>query len=160
MMIALIAYGLAQAAIPGPTEARPTPALPLWLAGCWMAQEPDGTRTEECWTVPRGTMILGSSHRFAAGRSLSFEHMRIAVANGTLTFMAQPGGSATTRFALSSSATEPGRASLTFENPENDYPQRIRYAQGETGTILTTISQIDGSRSYSWTLRRPERTTP
>lgn len=160
MMLALIAYGLAQAAISASGQTHPTATLPDWMAGCWIAQEPDGTRTEECWTVPRGTIILGSSHRFREGRTISFEHMRIAIDNGTLTFLAQPGGAATTRFALASSASAPSLASLTFENPENDYPQRIRYAQTETGTIIATISQIDSSRSVSWTLRRPQRTNP
>jgi Domain of unknown function (DUF6265) len=160
MMIALLAYGLAQATTAAPTEVDPTPSLPLWLAGCWMAQEVAGPRTEECWTVPRGAMMLASSHRFNGQRTLSFEHMRIERQSESLALIALPNGANPTRFALVLPTTGSGAASVTFENLENSYPQRITYAQVDGGAILATISMADGRRAISWTFRRSGQATP
>jgi Domain of unknown function (DUF6265) len=155
MMIALIAYGLAQATATAPSQVSSAPQLPSWMAGCWMAQEPDGTRTEECWTVPRGAMMLASSHRFNGQRTLSFEHMRIERQGETLALVALPNGTNPTRFAFVPPAGQGGPTSVTFENLDNSYPQRIGYGQGDGGTMVATISMADGSRAISWTFRRP-----
>ena len=125
-------------------------ALPGWMAGCWIAGGEEGVRTEECWTAPRGSMLLGSGHAYAGDRSRSFEHMRIEQVDGSLVFIAQPGGSPPTRFALQ--ATD-GSDGLLFVNAENDYPQRVRYWR-EGAELLAEISQIDGSNAIRWRFRR------
>jgi hypothetical protein len=40
-----------------------------------------------------------------------------------------------------------------FENPENDYPQRIVYKR-RGDTLTGTISDLKGGNAYSWTFRR------
>jgi hypothetical protein len=47
-----------------------------WMAGCW--EQRDGDRwTEECWTAPRGGLMLGGS-RAGRGDSISeWESLRI-----------------------------------------------------------------------------------
>ena len=55
MPLALSALPLALMAAP----VEKLPALPAWMAGCWVHVQ--GERwTEECWTTPRGGVMLGS----------------------------------------------------------------------------------------------------
>lgn len=151
MMMSLIAALLA-AAQPAPW-APPAP-LPGWMAGCWMA-EGEGNQTEECWTVPRGTMMLGSSHTFSGPTTRWFEHMRIVQDGTTLAFIAQPGGSPPTRFAMVDRlAINDDRPVIIFENLANAYPQRIRYTTDADGSLIAEIAQADGSRVQRWTFRR------
>lgn len=152
---ALAWAGVGDAAPPGDSNAGDAIALPGWLAGCWMADGDAGAHTEECWTVPRGSMILGSSHSFAEGRTGWFEHMRIEQQDGSLTFVAQPRGAPPTRFPLQATMVGPDlRPGLLFVNAANDYPQRIVYwRDGED--LLAEISLIDGSRAQRWIFRRP-----
>ncbi|MEQ1726440.1 MAG: DUF6265 family protein [Sphingopyxis sp.] len=162
-LIAAGLFGLAQVGDPAPVVVETvmtTESLPGWMAGCWMADGVRGARTEECWTVPRGEMMLGSGHSFVGGQSTAFEHMRIVTEGRTLVFFGQPGGVTATRFTLIERRGEAGRASVTFENREHDYPQRIVYAQQEGGGLQATISLADGSRANSWTFRRAGAPTP
>jgi hypothetical protein len=49
-------------------------------------------------------------------------------------------------------ANPPAPAAITFENGENEFPQRITYRQPGKGQLAATISQLDGSRpvNYVW----------
>ena len=152
LAIGLMAVGAASAAQDTPPSAIDVEAiaLPNWLAGCWISQGEGEARTEECWTAPRGSMLLGSGHNYAGPRTRSFEHMRIESVEGSLVFVAQPVGSPPTRFALQ--PTEGGTA-LLFVNVENDYPQRVHYWR-EGAELVAEISQIDGSNAMRWRFRR------
>jgi hypothetical protein len=136
-----------------PAEAPEPQPLPRWLHGCWMAEGED-SRTEECWTAARGSMLLASSHSFAADRTIGFEHMRIERDATGLTFVAQPGGAAPVRFALAEAGTVEGRAFVRFENRAHDYPQVVRYEQMPDDGLLATIMMADGSRAMRWLFRR------
>lgn len=151
------ALALAADATPAPTPPAPPAAeLPAWLAGCWMASGADDTQTEECWTAPRGSMLLGSSHSFAGGRSGWFEHMRMVVEDGRLAYVAQPGGAPPTRFDAAAVIRVDGREMLIFRNLDNDYPQRITYSYNPANPreYLAEIAMDDGSRAQSWVFRR------
>jgi hypothetical protein len=166
-MITLLMVGLLQ--VSAETPVAPAP-LPAWMAGCWMS-EAQGTQTEECWTAPRGDMLLGSSHVFVDAinvtqpghrtsdevRTVSFEHMRIVREGGTLVFIAQPGGAPPTRFPASVVTTRNGEENLIFANSGHDYPQRIsyRYVHARHWELTAEISMADGSRPQRWTFRRP-----
>lgn len=130
------------------------PALPEWMAGCW--EQLDGTRwTEECWTVPRGGIMLGGSRTGTGDRTTEWEVNQIVrddpATGAPLTFYAAPGGTRRTAFAWSPDAG-PG---LTFRNATNDYPQRIRYWR-EGALLRAEIAMADGSRAMRWTYR-PKR---
>lgn len=167
MMMSVLAM-LLSAAQPAPQRAV---ELPMWLAGCWMADGAEG-QTEECWTRPRGSMILGSSHMFNerldvqpdhsmtdASRTLWFEHMRIVAENGGLTYIAQPGGAPPTRFTARTVTSTNGVETLEFVNETNDYPQRItyRYTHARNWELVAEISMLNGSRLRTWEFRRPQR---
>ena len=121
--------------------------MPSWMSGCWQSR--DGERwAEECWTIPRGGQMLGSGRTGAAGEVRSFEFMRIEGGEGGLRFLASPGGSGWTSFAA---AADPGEG-VTFVNPDNDYPQRVRYWR-EDGELKAEISLLDGSNAVQFAFR-------
>ena len=155
MLTAMLLAG-SQVAVDVPAP-PPTGVLPAWLSGCWMADGEAGSRTEECWTAPRGEMLLGSSHSFVGDQSTWFEHMRIVREGGALIFIAQPGGAPPTRFPAATRTTVNGVETLVFENAANDFPQRItyRYVHARHWELNAEIAMLDGSRAQSWTYRRP-----
>lgn len=119
---------------------------------CWEMRE-DERWGEECWTKPRGGMMLGSGRTGDGDRVVSWEVMRIeVVADGGLTFSASPGGRSWTAFA---SVVDPD-GGVTFVNTANDYPQRVRYWRD--GELLNAeIALEDGGRPTRWTFRRMAR---
>lgn len=95
-----------------------------WLAGCWEGTLSSGATYEEAWLAPRGGIMVGMARMTRDGRSLSYEFMRIAPGDGdALVFHAQPSGRTATPFR----STELTASSVTFENPDHDFPQRVRY---------------------------------
>ena len=140
-----------------------------WLTGSWEELVEEGPHasswTLETWTPPRGGVMLGTSlsgksfeHAMTlntGSTAVSYEFMRIADdAVGRITFYASPRGAAAVAFHM----VRMNRSSVIFENPSNDFPQRIAYAWdgdiiGEK--LVATISKIDGSQAVSWTYRRP-----
>jgi hypothetical protein len=120
-----------------------------WLSGRWETAA-EGRWTEESWSVPRGGMLLGYSRSGQGETVREFEHLRIqAGTDGVPVYWASPGGRAVVGFRLvSASGTE-----VVFENPQHDFPQRIRYRR-DGDALVATISAIDGSNAKSWTYRR------
>jgi hypothetical protein len=142
--------GLALASVAAATVV-PGPALKelAWMSGDWVSETPDGW-TEEYWTADRGGMMLGLNRSGKGEKATAFEYMRLQRdATGRVMFWASPGGKPAVGFVR----TKAGRRMATFENPNNDYPQRIVYER--SGGVLTgTISDLKGGNAYSWTFRR------
>lgn len=155
MRLTALACALAFAAAPLEAQDAGEPALPAWMAGCWEMREGDRW-AEECWTIPRGGMMLGSGRTGNGDRVASWENMRIALAepNGEgpvlrMAFIAAPGGTGWTVFGWRP-ADEEG---VTFHNAANDYPQRVRYWR-DGDLLKAEISLEDGTRATRWTFRR------
>lgn len=151
-----IACAAILAALPAAAVAQSAePQLPSWLAGCWEMRE--GERwAEECWTIPRGGMMLGSGRAGLGERVVSWENMRIALDEPAgdgpsvrMAFVAAPGGTGWTTFAWSPS----DEAGVTFHNSANDYPQRVRYWR-DGDQLKAEVSLADGSNPTRWTFRR------
>ena len=126
-----------------------------WMTGCWEMR--DGERwAEECWTIPRAGMMIGSGRSGTGDELGGWESMRIALAEpgdgGTvmpMAFLAAPGGTGWTAFAWNPTDGE----GVTFVNAANDYPQRIRYwREGER--LLAEISLLDGSNAIRFSFDR------
>jgi hypothetical protein len=149
-----VALYLALAMLPASAAAQDA-TLPTWMAGCWEMREGENW-AEECWTIPRAGMMMGSGRTGTANAVRSWEFMRIALdePNGDgppvrMAFAASPGGQGWTIFAA---ASDPG-AGVTFVNAANDFPQRVRYwREGEL--LKAEISLEDGSRAMGWTFTR------
>ena len=134
---------LAQAA----TAALP---MPSFLAGCW--EQRKGERwTEECWTGPRGGLMIGSGRIGKGDKVNHWEWMRIERgADGVLTFYGSPKGAPAVGF----EATEASDQKITFVNASHDYPQRVRYVAA-AGGIDAEVSLANGSKPQRWRYRRP-----
>ena len=122
---------------PGPAPAPITADDLSWMAGYWLACDGAG-EVAETWSDPRGGLMLGSALTVENGRA-SFEFSRIAPA-GTgqpgVAYFAQPGGGPAVAFpAVAVAGTR-----VVFENPGNDFPQRVIYER--TGDVLT--ARIEG----------------
>lgn len=116
-----------------------------WMAGHWR----DGGR-EELWLVPRGGLMLGLNRELRAGAQASFEFLRIeAHADGTLVYLASPGGRAATPFRL----TTLGARRAVFTNPTHDFPKILTYWREGESLHARADGVEDGRRlavEYAW----------
>lgn len=124
--------------------------MPGWMSGCWQMREDSGRWAEECWTLVRGGQMMGSGRAGSGGDLGSFEFMLIRQdEDGAITFFAAPSGNNWTPFAAEAADGQ----SATFVNPDNDYPQKVRYwREGEL--LKARISMLDDSNPMEWTFAR------
>jgi len=94
-----------------------------WLAGCWQLDgQPAGAG--EQWSILAGNTLFGSSRTLRDGRTVGFEFMQLRQHDdGRLVLTALPSGQNATDF----NATRVDGNEAVFENPANDFPQRIHY---------------------------------
>ncbi len=118
-------------------RADPALASLAWLTGSWATRDMGGV-TLEAWDVARGSLMLGHGQSYDQARTTFFEYMRIAADSDGIALHAQPGGGAPTVFRLK----EQGRLSVTFHNPQHDFPQVIGYAR--EGSLLRV--HLEGDR--------------
>jgi hypothetical protein len=109
-----------------------------WLAGCWARDDGD-RHSEEQWTAPRGGTMLGVSRTIVGDRTVAWEQLRIEEEDGVLVLTAVPSDQQETRFRQIAL----GEDSVTFENPDHDFPQRILYRLQQDGSLL---GRIEGTR--------------
>ena len=110
-----------------------------WMAGCW-APEKGEPGSVEHWLQPAGGTMLGVSRTVKNGQTRQFEFMQLRVnAEGKLVFIALPSGQKETTFV----ATSVGEHSVTFENPQHDFPQKVSYRLDPSGRL---IGRIEGKR--------------
>ena len=121
-----------------------------FMLGCW--QSADGVN-KEVWSYPEGGIMFGYATTTRDGAVTTWEQSRIDLRTSRSTYTASPEGQRPVTF--TEKAPDPTAAlpatSVTFENGDHDYPQRIAYRQTEQG-LAATISKLDGSRpfEYSW----------
>jgi hypothetical protein len=118
-----------------------------WMAGSWREIKGQGW-TEEVWMAPKAGIMLGMSRTGQRGNAETFEFLRIE-GDTIVTLYASPEGKPATAFKLAKS----GPKEIIFENAENDFPQRIRYAR-EGEMLVASISMLDGSKAVSWRYKR------
>lgn len=101
-----------------------------FLAGRWRAEGDNGFQ-EEIWTPPHGDAMFGQSRLIRDDELRFFELLRIERRGDELFFIAMPVARSVTAFQLT--ASSPG--SVTFSNPEHDFPKRIRYWLEQDGSL-------------------------
>ncbi len=105
-----------------------------WLAGPWISQT-ESQPVEEYWTEPKIGIMLGISRTISKSGEVFFEYLRIVEGDGKPVYVASPGGRKETEFVM----TKLGFNEVTFENPEHDFPQKIRYQLSESGKLIAGI---------------------
>lgn len=120
-----------------------------WISGTWVSA--DGARSvEEHWTSPAGGAMLAVSRTIVGGRLTEFEFLRIVERDGRLVYVAQPNGRPPTEFAM----TRLDSTSVTFENPEHDFPKMIRYNARADGALVASVAGAAGQGERSWVFAR------
>ena len=140
--------------IPLPAPAQATIADLSWLAGAWVGTRTSGSSIEERWGPPLGGAMLATARTVnTSGKMVAFEYLRIVERDGSLVYVAQPGGGKPTEFTLAEYS--PTRA--VFANPRHDYPKRIVYElAAEGGLTATTGFMIGGTpRRFEFTRENP-----
>ena len=112
-----------------------------WMTGCWMTKRGEST-SYESWTKANDDVMFGISYTLAAGKVSEFEFLRVAVRDGTLAYLAQPGGNPATVFELTPGANA---REAVFANPSHDFPKRVGYRATATGLL----AWIDGGDAPS-----------
>ena len=137
--------------------ASAVPALPAWMTGCW--EQRAGERwTEECWSSPRGNMMIGYSRSGTGGVLDEWEVMQIEQVETDdpvivpLTFSAAPKGGKRTTFDWRRDESD----GVAFVNLEHAYPQIVRYWR-EGPDLVAEISLGDGSKARRWRYRPKPR---
>ena len=114
-----------------------------WLANCWAAEGGEAGSGEQ-WSVPAGGVMLGMARTVKDGKTSSFEFMRIESEDGRLVFTAQPQGGPPVPFP----AVEVTDSAVVFENPDNDFPQRVIYRLTEPGVLNARIEGTAGAMDF------------
>ena len=113
-----------------------------WFAGCWEFTRGNRHVTEQ-WTSAAGGTMLGVSRTISDGKTAEYEFIVVREASGRLEYVAMPSGQAQAVFtSVLITADE-----AIFENPQHDFPARIRYRRQPEGGLLATIEgTVDGKR--------------
>ncbi|MBH1835652.1 DUF6265 family protein [Stenotrophomonas maltophilia] len=123
-----------------------------WLSGCWQLDgQPPGAG--EQWSTVAGGTMFGSSRSLRDGRTVGFEFMQLRQHDdGRLVFTALPSGRNATDF----SAVRVEADEVVFENPANDFPQRITYRRitGQRLHARIEIAQDDPAQAMDFPMHR------
>ena len=110
-----------------------------WLQGCW-AMVHQERAVEEQWMAPRGKTMIGSSRTVDGTNLVGYEFMMIREQGDRYAFEVRPSGKAPIVF-TSSTLTD---SSVVFENPQQDFPQKIGYRRDGDNAMY---AWIEGSRN-------------
>jgi hypothetical protein len=96
--------------------------------------------------------MIGMGRTVAGGETAEFEFLRIEEREGRLFYVALPSGQKETAFG----AIEIADSTVLFENPEHDFPRRIRYRLLPDGSLLARIEgEMGGSlRAVDYPMKR------
>ncbi|HEY0686825.1 MAG TPA: DUF6265 family protein [Steroidobacter sp.] len=110
-----------------------------WLAGCWQSEKGEPGSGEH-WLPPAGGAMFGVSRTVKNGKTVEFEFVQLRVnADGKLVFIALPSGQKEATFVASALDDR----SVTFENPQHDFPQKVIYRLQPDGRL---VARIEGTR--------------
>ncbi len=139
------------------TSVTPTPTLePFgWLHGCWDGKVNQRDFREE-WLPLRGDMMIGVSHTVSQGKTQDFEYLRLELRPEGVFYVAAPSGKKETSFRFSGKARDGDSEIFTFENPVDEFPQRIIYRRGSEGWLYAHVEgKLNGqARSVIYPMRR------
>jgi hypothetical protein len=140
----------------------PTSALEQlgWLHGCWEGKVNQRDFREE-WLPLRGDMMIGVSHTVSQGKTQDFEYLRLELRPEGVFYVAAPSGKKETSFRFSGKTQDGDRDIFTFENPVDEFPQRIIYRRGSEGWLYAHVEGVlsGQARSVTYPMRRVDCTS-
>ena len=131
-------------------EPAPAAANPLddfaWMRGCWSGKVNQRDFTEH-WTAPAAGMMLGLGHTVQAGKTNSFEFMRIvAQPDGKIAYLLQSPGQKDVAYTFSGTTMDQDMTLYNFTNPELSFPAKVAYRKTPGGLMFAEIEgKIDGA---------------
>ena len=126
-----------------------------WLHGCW-----DGKVNQrdfhEQWLPMRGDMMIGVSQTVSQGKTVDYEYLRLELRPEGMFYVAVPSGAKETSFRFSGKTIDGGSEIFTFDNPADEFPQRIIYRRGTEGWLYAHVEgRLNGQpRSVIYPMRR------
>jgi hypothetical protein len=150
----------ATANAPAPVNA-PSTLEPLgWLHGCWDGKVNQRDFREE-WLPLRGDMMVGVSQTVSQGKTQDFEYLRLELRPEGIFYVAVASGKKETSFRLSGRTRDGENEIFTFENPVDEFPQRIIYRRGSEGWLYAHVEgKLNGlPRSVIYPMRRVDCTS-
>ena len=143
LLAVILLFGLTPALAQSPVSGPSTDNL-SWMAGCWELTARNGAMViSEQWMKPGGGTLIGMSRTVNGDKTDSWEFLRIVADAKGLSYIAKPNtNKEETVFKLAkSSATE-----LIFENPANDFPQRIIYRNAGPDSLFARIEGTNNGK--------------
>jgi hypothetical protein len=113
-----------------------------WMQGCWQLKNGDRV-IEENWTSPLAGAMLGSGRTVRAGKLVEHEFIVLAERDGRLAYEAYPSAQLPTTFV----AKQVEAASVVFEAPAHDFPQRVGYRRVAADRMLAWIEGTVGGKT-------------
>jgi uncharacterized protein DUF6265 len=121
-----------------------------FLAGDWESRSA-GESFRAHYSDPEGGMVVGVSKSVAKGKAVFFELEVFRVAGQELVLQPYPGGKAAASFR----ASKLEKNSVTFANPNNEFPKEITYACPAKDQLEITLR--GGGKERRFALRRLSR---
>jgi len=109
-----------------------------WLHGCWDGKVNQRDFREE-WLPLRGDMMIGVSQTVSQGKTQDFEYLRLELRPEGIFYVAVPAGKKETSFRLSGRTRDGENEIFTFENPVDEFPQRIIYRRATEGWLYAHV---------------------
>lgn len=131
----------------GETEKKPAEPGPhpmQWMAGEWK-MESDSMRILERWEIINEKRLQGSGYVIAGADTVVRENLCIELIGNHWVYIAQINDYPPVLFTRNPQAE---KNNLLFENPEHDYPQRIRYRLNNDQSISAFVEgSIEGKNN-------------
>jgi len=101
--------------------------------------------------------MLGLHRDVLEDGNASFEYLRIMQTPNGIYYYATPGGLGTTKFKLTALSVDGGSARAVFENPDNEFPNLIRYTLSDD-ELMAEVNGIEDDQNilHVWVWRRAE----
>jgi len=108
-----------------------------FMQGCWRGGQTDGPLSEEYFSIDGAGTMMGWSRTTRNGRLDGFEFIRIVREGADIVYEVWPDGvRSPARFVLTDIVDQ---AQATFEDPDHDFPRRIRYQLIQPDLLQITI---------------------
>lgn len=101
-----------------------------WMTGYW-ANAKDGSEQEIVFLAPKGSLMVGIRRDTASSGGGHYRYLRVEITPNGVIYFESPSGRDTIAFALKESEDE----QAIFENPLNEYPQKVIYTLKDSKTI-------------------------